>query len=191
MKLLVLTSEPITAEQLREALPGGVEPEQTEVMVVAPALQPNPLKFWLSDADESIAKADEVRRETIQQLGDSGGSVRDAADPVAGHIPIAGAIHAPFWLNYDDVRSDKLNGVEVSLALQRAGGVGNPSAGDLSRGGRDVVEHDVIRAQRERIRSERAGGRRSSRASDAALGRGAALRRGVEQLERRHDVVVA
>jgi hypothetical protein len=41
-------------------------------MVVAPALQPNPLKFWLSDADESIAKADEVRRETIQQLGDSG-----------------------------------------------------------------------------------------------------------------------
>jgi hypothetical protein len=72
MKLLVLTSEPITAEQLREALPGNIEPEQTEVMVVAPALQPNPLKFWLSDADESIAKADEVRRETIQQLGDSG-----------------------------------------------------------------------------------------------------------------------
>jgi hypothetical protein len=72
MKLLVLTSEPISAEQLREALPGAVEPEQTEVMVVAPALQPNPLKFWLSDADESIAKADEVRRETIQKLGDSG-----------------------------------------------------------------------------------------------------------------------
>ena len=72
MKVLVLTSEPITATQLRDALPEAVEPEQTEVMVVAPAFAPNPLKFWLSDADGAIAKADEVRRETLQNLGDSG-----------------------------------------------------------------------------------------------------------------------
>ncbi|MBV9311038.1 MAG: hypothetical protein JOZ73_09400 [Solirubrobacterales bacterium] len=72
MKVLVLTSEPVSASQLREALPGGVEPEQTEVMVVAPALQPNSLKFWLSDADSAITRADEVRRETIENLGESG-----------------------------------------------------------------------------------------------------------------------
>jgi hypothetical protein len=38
MKLLVLTSEPITARQLREALPGDLDPEHSEMMVVAPAI---------------------------------------------------------------------------------------------------------------------------------------------------------
>jgi nucleotide-binding universal stress UspA family protein len=86
MKLLVLTSEPITAVQLRDALPDGTGPEDAEVMVVAPALQDDALHFWLSDADDAIAKADEVRRATlatldaegVQASGDTGES-----DPVA------------------------------------------------------------------------------------------------------------
>jgi len=72
MKLLVLTSEPISAGQLRDAVGADVEPGDAEVMVVAPALQENPLKFWLSDADGAIAKADAVRRETLQRLGSEG-----------------------------------------------------------------------------------------------------------------------
>jgi hypothetical protein len=72
MKLLVLTSEPITAEQLRDALPGGVDPADAEVMVVAPALQQSPIKFWFADADEAIAKAEEVRRESVEQLARAG-----------------------------------------------------------------------------------------------------------------------
>lgn len=72
MKLLVLTSEPIRAEHLREALPGGVEPQDAEVMVVAPALQESGLRFWLSDADEAIAKAQGVWRETVDQLSAEG-----------------------------------------------------------------------------------------------------------------------
>ena len=72
MKLLVLTSEPITASQLREALPGGADPEQAEVMVIAPALQESALRFWLSDADEAIAKAKAVRGETVERLGSEG-----------------------------------------------------------------------------------------------------------------------
>ena len=72
MKLLVLTSEPITAEQLREVAGGDADPAEAEVMVVAPALQENALHFWLSDADEAIAKADAVRRETIAQLDADG-----------------------------------------------------------------------------------------------------------------------
>jgi len=72
MKLLVLTSEPVTAEQLRGAVQADLDPREAEVMVVAPALQENPLKFWLSDADEAIARAEEVRRESLRRLGEEG-----------------------------------------------------------------------------------------------------------------------
>jgi hypothetical protein len=72
MKLLVLTSEPITAEQLRSALPGDLDPGDAEVMVVAPALQESGLRFWMSDADEAIAQADQVRREAVEKLGEGG-----------------------------------------------------------------------------------------------------------------------
>jgi hypothetical protein len=72
MNLLVVTSEPISGAQLREALPAGIDPEQAEVMVIAPALQESGLRFWLSDADEAIAKAEAVRRETLERLGSEG-----------------------------------------------------------------------------------------------------------------------
>lgn len=72
MKLLVLTSEPISAAQLREALPADADPDGAEVMVVAPALQESALRFWMSDADDAIAKADAVRRETVERLGSEG-----------------------------------------------------------------------------------------------------------------------
>jgi hypothetical protein len=72
MKLLVITSEPISAQQLRGALPDGVDAEDAEVMVVAPALHESALRFWVSDADKAIAEADEVRRETVAKLGDEG-----------------------------------------------------------------------------------------------------------------------
>jgi hypothetical protein len=72
MKLLVLTSEPISAGQLRDAVGSDIDPTDAEVMVVAPALQPSPIKFWFSDADDAIARADQVRRETVEQLGSSG-----------------------------------------------------------------------------------------------------------------------
>ena len=72
MKLLVLTSEPITAQQLREALPQGADPQQSEVVVVAPALQDDALHFWLSDADEAIGRADAVRRQTVEKLAAEG-----------------------------------------------------------------------------------------------------------------------
>lgn len=41
-------------------------------MVVAPALQDDALHFWLSDADDAIARADEIRRKTAAQLDDAG-----------------------------------------------------------------------------------------------------------------------
>ncbi len=72
MKLLVVTSEPISSRQLRSAVGDGAAPDQTEVMVVAPALQENAVRFWLSDADEAIQRAEQVRRETVEKLDEEG-----------------------------------------------------------------------------------------------------------------------
>jgi hypothetical protein len=78
MRLLVLTTEPVSADQLRDALPGDADPTDAEVMVVAPALHESALRFWLSDADDAIARADEVRRQSLDQLDAEG--VSAAAD---------------------------------------------------------------------------------------------------------------
>ena len=72
MRVLVLTSEPITAERLRDALGSDGDPAEAEVMVVAPALADSALQFWMSDADDAIARADEVRRESVERLGQEG-----------------------------------------------------------------------------------------------------------------------
>jgi hypothetical protein len=70
MKVLVLASEPISADRLRAAL--GVATGDAEIMVVAPALHRSALRFWLSDADEAIRRAELVQRETVGNLDDAG-----------------------------------------------------------------------------------------------------------------------
>src|SRR5579859_4267038 len=85
MRLLVVTSEPVSAEQLRDAVHVEGDPSQTEVMVVAPALAENPLKFWFSDVDASIERAEHVRRESVRELRESGMSATGEtgeADPL-------------------------------------------------------------------------------------------------------------
>ena len=87
MKILVLTAEPVSATQLSDALPGNADPRSLEVMVVAPALHDNALRFWLSDADDAIAKAEEVRRATVEQLSHDG--VPATADTGEGDLETA------------------------------------------------------------------------------------------------------
>ncbi len=84
MKLMVLTTEPISAGQLREALPGSVEPRDAEVMVVAPALHSSALRFWFSDADEAISKAHAVGDESLERLDAAG--VSASADTGEGDL---------------------------------------------------------------------------------------------------------
>ena len=71
MKILVLTSEPIDAESLREAV-GREQADHAEVLVVAPALQQSGLRFWMSDADKAIGKAEAVQEETVERLEEEG-----------------------------------------------------------------------------------------------------------------------
>ena len=71
MKLLVITSEPITADHLRDAI-GPDAADGAEVLVIAPALHKSALRFWLSDADEAIARAETVQRDSVGQLDNEG-----------------------------------------------------------------------------------------------------------------------
>ena len=66
MKVLVIASEPISADRLRAAL--GEAIDDAEILVVAPALHRSALRFWLSDADEPIRRAELVQRETVEDL---------------------------------------------------------------------------------------------------------------------------
>jgi hypothetical protein len=75
MKLLVVTSEPISAGQLRDAVPGDVDATDAEVMILAPALQESAIKFWLADVDDAIERATWVRDESVEQLDSEGVSV--------------------------------------------------------------------------------------------------------------------
>ncbi|MGA9859018.1 MAG: hypothetical protein WBQ18_14230 [Solirubrobacteraceae bacterium] len=84
MRILVLTTEPVSAAQLRDALPPGADPADAEVMLVAPALHESRLKFWVSDADDAIQRADAVRLESLRRLGEEGvsaGANTGEADP--------------------------------------------------------------------------------------------------------------
>jgi|SRR5947209_18068821 len=72
MKILVLAGEPVSADRLREALGDDADPTSAEVMVVAPALQDSAIRFWFSDVDEAIARAQSVRQETVESLSEDG-----------------------------------------------------------------------------------------------------------------------
>jgi len=68
-KILALVSEPVSGDALRSALGEGAD--QAEVMVVAPALDKK-TRFWASDSDEAIARADAVQQETVERMDEEG-----------------------------------------------------------------------------------------------------------------------
>jgi hypothetical protein len=76
MKLLVLATEPVTADDVRAALPGEDDVEGAEVLVVAPAVNESAVAFWVSDSDEAISDADSVAQQTAQALRDRGAAAR-------------------------------------------------------------------------------------------------------------------
>ena len=66
-KVLALVAEPISGDTLKSALgDGGDDPE---VMVVAPAFD-SKARFWASDSDDAIARADQVQQETVERMAD-------------------------------------------------------------------------------------------------------------------------
>jgi hypothetical protein len=68
-KVLALVAEPISGDMLRSAL--GDDADEAEVMVVAPALD-SKTRFWTSDSDDAIARADAVQSETVERMAEQG-----------------------------------------------------------------------------------------------------------------------
>jgi hypothetical protein len=74
MKLLVLATDPVGADDVRSAL-GGEDVDGSEVLVVSPAVNESPLAFWVSDSDEAIADAESVAQRTADALAQNGAAV--------------------------------------------------------------------------------------------------------------------
>ncbi len=70
MKILVLVSQPISGEVLKSAVGKDVA-ENAEVLVIAPALN-SKLRFWVSDPDAAIERADEVAQESVERMDEEG-----------------------------------------------------------------------------------------------------------------------
>ena len=75
MNLLVLAPEPVDAAAIRAALPGE-DLEGAQVMVVSPAHEPSGIKFWMSDADDAIVRAEQAKDETVESVRAEGAAVR-------------------------------------------------------------------------------------------------------------------
>jgi hypothetical protein len=75
MRLLVLATDPVDADDVRSALPDD-DLEGAEVLVVSPAVNESPVAFWVSDADEAIADAESAAEQTAEQLRESGAQAR-------------------------------------------------------------------------------------------------------------------
>jgi acyl-CoA synthetase (AMP-forming)/AMP-acid ligase II len=76
MKLLVLATEPVSAQDVRDALPGEGGVEGAHVLVVAPAVNESPVAFWVSDSDDAIADAQSVAERTAADLREQGARTR-------------------------------------------------------------------------------------------------------------------
>jgi hypothetical protein len=70
-KILALVSQPVSGEALKQAV-GGEEAEEAEVLVVAPALNESKIRFWASDPDGSIERAEQVAEETVERMDEEG-----------------------------------------------------------------------------------------------------------------------
>ena len=77
MKLLVLATDPVSAEDVRTALDDD-EVSDAEVLVVSPAVNESPVAFWMSDSDEAIERAESVAAKTAAALADRGADVAGA-----------------------------------------------------------------------------------------------------------------
>jgi hypothetical protein len=76
MRILVLATEPVDADDIRPALPDEEDLEGAEVLVVAPAVNESPVAFWVSDSDEAIAEAESTAQRTAQALSHAGARTR-------------------------------------------------------------------------------------------------------------------
>jgi 4-hydroxyphenylpyruvate dioxygenase-like putative hemolysin len=75
VKLLVLATDPVDADDVRAALPDD-DLDRAEVLVVSPAVNESAVAFWVSDSDEAIADAESTAEQTAAELRARGARAR-------------------------------------------------------------------------------------------------------------------
>jgi hypothetical protein len=78
-RVLLVTTVPVTPDQLRHALPDSISRDELAVLVVVPTLAQSEIRFRLGDATEAVEHAEAVARETVAAL-------RGPGVHVSGHI---------------------------------------------------------------------------------------------------------
>ena len=97
-KILALVAEPISADVLRSAV-GEQDANDAEVLVVAPALNTK-RRFFLADPDPAIERAEDVKEETVERLGDAG---IDAAGDTGEEDPLLALQDALVTYDADEI----------------------------------------------------------------------------------------
>jgi hypothetical protein len=78
-RVLLVATTPVSAEELRRALPDSVEPEALAILAVVPTLARTEAALRVGDASEAVPHAERIARETVASL-------RAAGLSVTGHI---------------------------------------------------------------------------------------------------------
>jgi hypothetical protein len=78
-RVLLVAMTPVSAEQLRPALPDSIEPQQLAILVSVPTLARTEAQLRAGDATEAVPHAESIAKETVASL-------RAAGLNVAGHI---------------------------------------------------------------------------------------------------------
>lgn len=67
-RVLLVAMAPVSAEQLRRALPDAIARDELAVLVVAPTLAATAARFRRGDATEAVEHAEQVARDTVASL---------------------------------------------------------------------------------------------------------------------------
>jgi hypothetical protein len=119
MKLLVLAPEAVDAAAIRTALPDD-DLSSAEVLVVSPAIEPSGLRFWMSDSDGAIARAETASTETAAGVRDAGGHARATTGESEPMLALQDAL-ASFDADRIVVFSGALDAEHVAEARERFG----------------------------------------------------------------------
>ena len=119
MKLLVLAPEAVDAAAVRAALP-DTDLSDAEVLVVSPALNPSALRFWMSDSDDAIDRAEAASDATAEGLRDDGTRARATTGESEPLLALQDAL-ASFPADQIVVFSDALSGDQLAEARERFG----------------------------------------------------------------------
>ena len=119
MKLLVLAPEAVDAAAVRAALPDTALAD-AEVLVVSPALNPSGLRFWMSDSDAAIDRAETASDATAAGLREEGTHVRATTGESEPLLALQDAL-ASFPADRIVVFGGALSGDQVAEAQERFG----------------------------------------------------------------------